>query len=484
MVLELRELTLGEDVLTRETLGTGISLKTWQKRLMAGAVVAAFSWCGVALPPANAAPESKPDKIAKLESQIAQNRVKAEKAALAVDQTAAAYAQAFDELRAAETSAKAAISKAKEAARAAESAKAKLGLLAVAKYRQEHHNLADFETITETDAFHTQALKQEVNNILGAKADAQVQSLTALKNVAEVLQEKANQAVQGKKMAAKNLEETERKARARAQAAVKDLEKASAQREQIIAELARAREVSLAQERERQAKVEAARQAALAAAAEKKRQEEAARAAREAERKKAQELREAQIRAQRQAEAARKAQEVAAAKAKARADAQERSRAQQAAQLAQDRAVSAAKQAEEIEKKPASVAPSAATSRGSGSALLNWAQGKVGLPYIWGGSGPDGYDCSGLIYAGMKDLGVPIARVASGQYSSLANISYEERQPGDLIFFSSDGTAAGVYHVGIYAGDGKLLHAPKPGQKITVVPLYNVNKIMPYVARL
>ena len=113
MVLELRKLTLGEDILICETLGTGTSLKTWQKRLMVGAVLAAFSWCGVALPPATAAPESKSDKIAKLESQIAQNRVKAEKAALAVDQTAAAYAQAFDELQAAETSAKAAISKAK-----------------------------------------------------------------------------------------------------------------------------------------------------------------------------------------------------------------------------------------------------------------------------------------------------------------------------------------------------------------------------------
>lgn len=470
--------------MTRESRKTGNQKSPWQKRLGAGTLVAALVLSLQALPAAVAAPESKQERIARLESQIAQNRVQAEKAALTVDQTAAAYAQAFDELQAARSTAKEAVTKATQAAQAAESAKAKLGLLAVAKYRQEHHNLADFESITETDAFHTQALKLEVSNILGAKADAQAQSLTALQNVAEVLQNQATQAVQGKKTAAKNLAETEKKARARAEAAVKYLENATSEREKIIAELARAREVSLAQERERQEKAEAARQAAAAAAAEKKRQEEAARAAQLAAQKKAQELQEARIRAEREAEAARKAAEAAAAAAQARTDAQAQAAAQRAAQQAHLRAQNAQQRAAAVESKPVTVAPSTASATGMGTSLLDWARGKIGLPYIWGGSGPDGYDCSGLIYAGMKELGRSVTRVASGQYSSLANVAYEQRQPGDLIFFSSNGSASGVYHVGIYAGNDQLLHAPKPGQNIAVVPLYNVNKIMPYVARL
>lgn len=462
----------------------------WRQCLTIWTVAAAMTLgCGMA-PAAFGIPSSKQDRISQLESQIAQNRVRADRAALAVDQSAAAYAKAFDELNAAEASAKEAINKANEAAKKADAAKAELGLLALTKYRQGFNSFADFETVTETDAFHTQALKQEIDYILGAKADEQVQSLSALQNVAEVLRRGADKAVRGKKDAAKNLAETEQIARAEAEAAAKDLEHAQAQREQIIVELAKAREVSLAQERERQEKAEAARQAAAVAAAEKKRQEEAALAAQIAAQKQAQQLREAQLRAQKEAAAAKKAAEEARA-AQERIEAKNQAETERIAQLAMERANKAQQRADkaqervaEVKEKPVTAAPSKASPQGAGGALIDWAKEKVGLPYVWGGIGPDGYDCSGLIYAGMKDMGYSIERVASGQYTSLANVSYEEKQPGDLIFFSSNGTASGVYHVGIYAGDGKLLHAPRPGQNIGIVPLYNVDKIMPYVARL
>lgn len=456
----------------------------WRNRIVIGTAAMAITLSLGTIPAAIGAPGSKEERIAQLESQIAQNRVRADKAALAVDETAAAYAAAFDELSAAQAVATAASEKAKKAAEEADAAKAKLGLLAVAKYRQDKNNFAGFEAVTETDAFHTQALKQEVNDILGAQADDQAQGLTALQNVAEVLQDEAARAIAGKKAAAENLAQTERSARAEAESAVEDLQNARAEREKIIVELAKAREVSLAQERERQAKVEAVHQAALAAAAEKKRAEEAALAAREAEIKKAQDLRDAQARAQREAAAAAKAQAEAQAAQQARADAQEQARAQQAAQQAQQRANQARQKAQQVAQKPATTAPSGAAATGAGGALLNWAKGKIGLPYIWGGNGPGGYDCSGLIYAGMQAQGRNIARVASGQYSSLANVSYDQRQPGDLIFYSSNGSASGVYHVGIYAGNGQMLHAPSPGRNIAIVPIYSPDKIMPYVARL
>lgn len=464
--------------MTRENLKT-----SWKIRLAAGVAMLLVAGTVVAPPPAQGTPDPKQERISQLESQIAQNRVKADQAALTVDQSAAAYAQAFDELTAAQATAKQAQQKYQQAQQAAEKAKAKLGLLAVAKYRQDRDSFTDFQTVTETDSFHTQALKQEVTTILGAKADEQIQSLTALKNVAGVLRQNALQAVEGKKDAARKLAKTEQSARAQAQEAAKTLEQTETKRKQIIAELAKAREVSLAQEQARQEKVEAQRRAAIEQAAEKKRQEEIQQAQQLALAKKAEELRQAQIRAQREIELAKQAQEAIKA-AKAQADAKAREEAQRAAQQAQKRAEAAQNLVTEVEKKPVTAAPSSAPVRGNGTELLEWAQDKVGLPYIWGGSGPEGYDCSGLVYAGMKEMGRSVARVASGQYSTLANVSYEQKEPGDLIFFSSDGSAAGVYHVGIYAGDGKLLHAPRPGRNIEIVPLYNVNKIMPFVARL
>ncbi|MFC5723432.1 C40 family peptidase [Streptomyces gamaensis] len=92
---------------------------------------------------------------------------------------------------------------------------------------------------------------------------------------------------------------------------------------------------------------------------------------------------------------------------------------------------------------------------------LEIAASKQGSPYQWGATGPYRFDCSGLTLYSFKKAGKRLPRTAAQQYNSTRHISRAARERGDLVFFFSHGR--GVYHVGIYAGDGKIWHAPKTG---------------------
>lgn len=441
----------------------------WKRRLAAMSVAAAMTLGMGAIPLAVGAPSAKPDRIAQLESDIARNRVKVDAAQLHYAQTAEDFAEATDALNAATAEASESAKKAQAAKREADAAKAKLGRLAVAMYRQNSSGLSDLAAITESDAFRDAALKEAATDALGYQADNQTQGLMALQNVAEVLRDRANRAAKAKKDAAASLATTEKTARAQAQEALDELKKLESQREKIIVELAREREVTIAEETARQEKVEQERQAALAAAAQRKRQEQEALAAQQAAARAAQQAAEQQAREQ---------------AARAQADRQARQRA------AAEQPSGAASPSSAVPVQPTAPAPqpaappSRAASGGYGPALLEWAKTKLGIPYVWGGIGPNGYDCSGLVYAGMKELGKGVQRSAAAQYNAYANVPFSQKQPGDLVFWSNNGTGSGVYHVAIYAGGNTVLMAPQPGQNVRINNFYNQNKIMPFVARL
>ena len=114
---------------------------------------------------------------------------------------------------------------------------------------------------------------------------------------------------------------------------------------------------------------------------------------------------------------------------------------------------------------------------------LNFALSQVGKPYIWGATGPDGYDCSGLTQASYKAAGIRLSRTTKTQYAETAHVALAQMKPGDLIFYSSNGAASGIYHVAIYAGDGMRVHAPSPGKNVEYVKMYYGN-IMPYAGRV
>lgn len=449
----------------------------WQRRFAATSVAVVMTLGMGTLPLAVGAPSAKPDRIAQLESAIARNRVKVDEAQLHYAQTAEEFAQATDALNAATAEARESAKKAQAAKRNADAAKAKLGRLAVAMYRQNSSGLSDLAAITEADAFRDAALKEAATDALGNQADSQAQGLVALQNVAEVLSDEANRAAKAKKAATTNLAVKEKTARNQAQEALDDLKKLESQREKIIAELAREREVTIAQETARQEKVEQERQAALAAAAQRKRQEQEALAAQQAAARAAQQAAEQKAREQ----AAREQ----AAREQAERQSRQRAQAEQSPLVNVQPSVSPSQPATApVSTPPSATPPSSAAGGGYGPALLEWAKTKTGLPYIWGGTGPDGYDCSGLVYAGMKELGKGVQRSAAAQYNAYANVPFSEKQPGDLVFWSSNGTGNGVYHVAIYSGGNTILMAPQPGRAVSINNFYNQNKIMPFVARL
>ncbi|GAB2465950.1 C40 family peptidase [Streptomyces incanus] len=89
---------------------------------------------------------------------------------------------------------------------------------------------------------------------------------------------------------------------------------------------------------------------------------------------------------------------------------------------------------------------------------LSFARAQIGKPYVWGATGPGSYDCSGLTQGAWKAAGVSLPRTTYDQVEAGTTVPVSQAQPGDLVFFYDD-----ITHVGIYIGNGMMIHAPKPG---------------------
>ena len=102
---------------------------------------------------------------------------------------------------------------------------------------------------------------------------------------------------------------------------------------------------------------------------------------------------------------------------------------------------------------------------------IEFALAQIGDRYVWGASGPDGWDCSGLTSVAWSKAGVSLPHSSAQQYYSGDKVPRSELQPGDLVYFYSP-----ISHVGIYLGNGRMVHAPNPGRRVEVAPISQ----MPY----
>ncbi|WP_330334473.1 C40 family peptidase [Streptomyces sp. NBC_00536] len=105
-----------------------------------------------------------------------------------------------------------------------------------------------------------------------------------------------------------------------------------------------------------------------------------------------------------------------------------------------------------------------------GAKAVEIAASKQGAPYAYGATGPEIFDCSGLTLYAFRGAGRTLPRTAEQQYESTQRISRTQRTRGDLVFFPSGATMG---HVGIYAGDDRIWHAPRPGTRVRLERIWS-----------
>lgn len=113
-----------------------------------------------------------------------------------------------------------------------------------------------------------------------------------------------------------------------------------------------------------------------------------------------------------------------------------------------------------------------ATSGSGGGSAMSFGRAQKGKPYSYGATGPSSFDCSGLTGAAWRAAGVSLPRTSQAQFGAGRPVSKSELKPGDLVFYYS-----GISHVGLYAGNGMILHASRPGKPVGYASLDS----MPYV---
>ena len=159
----------------------------------------------------------------------------------------------------------------------------------------------------------------------------------------------------------------------------------------------------------------------------------------------------AQIEAEREREAERRAEAAA-----------------RAARDAEREAVAAAAPAAAPETEP-EPAPAPPPASGRGAAAVAFAMGQIGDAYVYGGTGPSGWDCSGLTSGAWAAAGVSIPRTSQAQLYGLPRVAPSNARPGDIVVYYS-----GASHVGIYIGNGQVVHASRPGVPVGTAPMHSM----------
>ena len=326
--------------------------------------------------------------------------------------------------------------------------KQQIASVAQAAYRNGGGTLDALAPYLDSDGLRSVETKQAGISSFSASAEAKMQNVAALEQVAKVTRDAANTALANQKAATDEVQKRTDAANQAATAAQNEAARVAAQRGAYVQELATKQNTTVELINEREAALEAERQEAARIAA-----EQAAAAAE----------------AQRQADAAAAAERAAAAAADASSSYDDDG----------DDSYSAPSYSYE---EPSYSAPS--YSGGGADTAIATAQSYLGVPYVWGGESYGGVDCSGLTMLAWGSAGVDLPHLSRAQYGYGTHVPIGSMEAGDLIFWSSNGTQSGIYHVAIYLGGGQMIEAPTFGVPVRITGVYSWGSIMPYAVRL
>ena len=420
-----------------------------------------------------ASERSTSTSIASLEAQLAQESSNLEDAQIKAQVANEDYLTAVDELNTATKDAQTAQTNADAAASSTAAARSDLGSIVVQTYQESGNPLGPLTPYLTSESLADLADADVALTRAGEKNNAKVQNVEALEAVATSMQTIADQKVTTKE-AAKTSAAT---AKSDAEAAANDAQNAvtttRTNRQNLIVQLAAQRNTTVELETKYQNQVEAERKA---------REEAAAQAAAKAASEKA-----AADLAQKQAEQAA-AQPQESAPAPQEQSSQPSPSPQASAQEPATTSQPEPEAAEEEEAAPAPApapepAPAPSHSGSAASTAINAAMGYLGTPYVWAGESAAGLDCSGLTMVSYAAAGVELTHSSRVQYGEGSLVPLDAAQPGDLVFWSSDGSQSGIYHVAIYLGDDTMIEAPTFGMTVRVTSM-RYSGVMPYAVRL
>ena len=409
---------------------------------------------------AQAAEEAAKMSVAQIEVKLAEVSASAATAT----QNAQIAGENLNEANIALAEATATASQASAEADAAEAAfqegKQQIASVAQAAYRGGGGTLDALAPYLDSDGLRSVETKQAGISSFSASAEAKMQNVAALEQVAKVTRDAANTALASQQAATDEVQARTDAANQAAAAAQNEAAIVAAQRSAYVQELATKQNTTVDLINQREAALEAERQEAARIAA-----EQAAAAAE----------------AQRQADAAAAAERQAAADAAAAAQASSSS-SSSSDDEDDDDGYSYSAPSYSYEE-PSYSAPSYSGGGGASTAIAT-AQSYLGVPYVWGGESYGGVDCSGLTMLAWGSAGVDLPHLSRAQYSYGTHVPIGSMEAGDLIFWSSNGTQSGIYHVAIYLGGGQMIEAPTFGVPVRITGVYSWGSIMPYAVRL
>ena len=419
-----------------------------------------------------ASERSTSTSIASLEAQLAQESSNLEDAQIKAQVANEDYLTAVDELNTATKDAQTAQTNADAAASSTAAARSDLGSIVVQTYQESGNPLDPLTPYLTSESLADLADADVALTRAGEKNNAKVQNVEALEAVATSMQTIADQKVKAKEAAKTSAETAKTDAEAAANEAQSAVTTTRTNRQSLITQLAAQRNTTVELETKYQNQVEAERKA---------REEAAAQAAAKAASEKA-----AADLAQKQAEqAAAQPQESAPAPQEqaSRPSPGQQSSAQEPATTSQPEPEAAEEDTAPAPAPAPEPAPAPSRSGSAASTAINAAMGYLGTPYVWAGESAAGLDCSGLTMVSYAAAGVELTHSSRVQYGEGSLVPLDAAQPGDLVFWSSDGSQSGIYHVAIYLGDDTMIEAPTFGMTVRVTSM-RYSGIMPYAVRL